>query len=83
MCPISIRKRKEKKTNTLYFCVLFIQKLAEDLTIHRILNVKNDHYKVQYRDGEAQNVLTIGKKEFHHVEHQSKFKESWVSHNQY
>lgn len=54
------------------------QKLAEDLTIHRILNVKNDHYKVQYRDGDAQNVLTIGKKEFHHVEHQTKFKESWV-----
>lgn len=54
------------------------QKLAEDLTIHRILNVKNDHYKVQYRDAEAQNVLTIGKKEFHHVDHQVKFKESWV-----
>lgn len=53
------------------------QKLAEDLTIHRILNVKNDHYKVQYRDAE-QNVLTIGKKEFHHVDHQIKFKESWV-----
>lgn len=55
-----------------------LQKLAEDLTIHRILNVKNDHYKVQYRDAEAQNVLTIGKKEFHHVDHQIKFKESWV-----
>ncbi|XP_055321826.1 inositol polyphosphate-5-phosphatase A isoform X2 [Sitodiplosis mosellana] len=55
-----------------------VKKLAEDLTIHRILNVKNDHYKVQYRDGDAQNVLTIGKKEFHHVEHQTKFKESWL-----
>lgn len=59
-------------------CYAVAQKLAEDLTIHRILNVKNDHYKVQYRDAEAQNVLTIGKKEFHHVEHQIKFKESWV-----
>lgn len=59
-------------------CYAVTQKLAEDLTIHRILNVKNDHYKVQYRDAEAQNVLTIGKKEFHHVEHQIKFKESWV-----
>lgn len=56
----------------------FEQKLAEDLTIHRILNVKNDHYKVQYRDANAQNVLTIGKKEFHHLEHQIRFKESWV-----
>lgn len=55
-----------------------LQKLAEDLTIHRVLNVKNDHHKVQYRDSNAQNVLTIGKKEFHHVEHQTKFKESWV-----
>lgn len=60
------------------FTLSFVQKLAEDLTIHRILNVKNDHYKVQYRDAEAQNVLTIGKKEFHHLEHQIKFKESWV-----
>lgn len=78
--PQTLESIREAKTNALYFCVSFIQKLAEDLTIHRILNVKNDHYKVQYRDGEAQNVLTIGKKEFHHVEHQSKFKESWVSH---
>lgn len=55
-----------------------IQKLSEDLTIHRILNVKNDHYKVQYRNSNGENVLTIGKKEFNHAEHQSKFKESWV-----
>ncbi|XP_031633014.1 inositol polyphosphate-5-phosphatase A isoform X2 [Contarinia nasturtii] len=57
-----------------------VKKLSEDLTIHRILNVKNDHYKVQYRDADAQNVLTIGKKEFHHVDHQIKFKESWLQH---
>lgn len=56
-----------------------LQKLTEELSIHRILNVKNDHYKVQYRNTEGQNVLTIGKKEFVHTEHQTKFKESWVS----
>lgn len=55
------------------------QKLTEDLSIHRILNMKNDHYKVQYRNNDGQNILTIGKKEFNHAEHQLKFKESWVS----
>lgn len=65
--------RDKKKTKLFYS-----QKLAEDLTIHRILNVKNDNYKVQYRDGDSKNVLTIGKKEFHHIDHQIKFKESWV-----
>lgn len=57
---------------------LISQKLTDDLTIHRILNVKNDNYKVQYRDPEGKNVLTIGKKEFLHTSHQTKFKESWV-----
>lgn len=63
-------------------CIFFLrlQKLTEELSIHRILNVKNDHYKVQYRNTDGQNVLTIGKKEFVHAEHQTKFKESWVSH---
>lgn len=59
--------------------LIALQKLTEELSIHRILNVKNDHYKVQYRNTEGQNVLTIGKKEFVHTEHQTKFKESWVS----
>lgn len=60
-------------------CYFHFQKLTEELSIHRILNVKNDHYKVQYRNADGQNVLTIGKKEFAHAEHQIKFKESWVS----
>lgn len=45
------------------------------------MNVKNDHTKLQYRDEDGSNVLTIGKKEFFHIEHQTKFKESWVSNN--
>lgn len=60
-------------------CYSLFQKLTEELSIHRILNVKNDHYKVQYRNADGQNVLTIGKKEFVHAEHQTRFKESWVS----
>ena len=43
------------------------------------MNVKNDHTKVQYRNLDGNNVLTVGKKEFTHIEHQIKFKESWVS----
>lgn len=55
-----------------------VKKLTKDLSIHRIMNIKNDHTKLQYRDDLGSNVLTIGKKEFSHVEHQTKFKESWV-----
>lgn len=42
------------------------------------MNVKNDYTKVQYRNTDGNNVLTVGKKEFTHVDHQIKFKESWV-----
>lgn len=42
------------------------------------MNVKNDYTKVQYRNTDGDNVLTVGKKEFTHAEHQTKFKESWV-----
>lgn len=55
-----------------------VKKLTKDLSIHRTMNIKNDHTKLQYRDEVGSNILTIGKKEFSHVEHQTKFKESWV-----
>lgn len=42
------------------------------------MNVKNDHTKVQYRNDNGTNVLTVGKKEFNHIDHQIKFKESWL-----
>lgn len=58
-----------------------VKKLTKDLSIHRTLNIKNDHTKLQYRDDGDSNILTIGKKEFLHAEHQTKFKESWVCHN--
>jgi inositol polyphosphate 5-phosphatase INPP5A len=58
-----------------------VKNLTKDLTMHRLQSVKNDHTKVQYRDGDGQNVLTVGKKEFTHSDHQTKFKEEWVSMN--
>ncbi|XP_055587731.1 inositol polyphosphate-5-phosphatase A isoform X1 [Uranotaenia lowii] len=56
-----------------------IKKLTEDLTMHRIPNAKNDSTKVQYRDPDGSNVLTVGKKEFNHTD-QSTFKQSWLRH---
>lgn len=60
-----------------------LQKLAEELSAHRVMNAKNDFTKMQYRDDEGTNVLTVGKKEFTHIEHQTKFKESWVRFNEH
>uniref|UniRef100_A0AAG5DXN8 inositol-polyphosphate 5-phosphatase n=1 Tax=Anopheles atroparvus TaxID=41427 RepID=A0AAG5DXN8_ANOAO len=54
-----------------------IKKLTEDLTVHRVQNAKHDSTKVQYRDADGANVLTVGKKEFFHND-QSTFKESWL-----
>lgn len=55
-----------------------LQELTENLTMHRIQHVKSDNTKVQYRNEDGTNVLTVGKKEFSHAEHQTKFKEDWV-----
>ncbi|XP_058445359.1 uncharacterized protein LOC131426547 [Malaya genurostris] len=54
-----------------------VKKLTEDLTMHQIPHAKLDNTKVQYRDSEGANVLTVGKKEFNHYD-QSTFKESWL-----
>ncbi|XP_062700869.1 uncharacterized protein LOC109422023 [Aedes albopictus] len=54
-----------------------VKKLTEDLTMHRIPHPKSDNSKVQYRDSDGANVLTLGKKEFTHYD-QSTFKESWL-----
>lgn len=55
-----------------------IKKLTEDLTKHRIQSAKTDSTKVQYRNADGLNVLTVAKKEFTHIDHQTKFKESWL-----
>ncbi|XP_053699108.1 uncharacterized protein LOC128746081 [Sabethes cyaneus] len=54
-----------------------VKKLTEDLTMHRIPHAKMDNTKVQYRDSDGANVLTVGKKEFFHTD-QSTFKENWL-----
>lgn len=42
--------------------------------------MKSDCTKVHYRNSGGDNILTVGKKEFNHADHQLKFKESWVYH---
>lgn len=54
-----------------------IKKLTEDLTMHRIASGKSDSTKVQYRDSDGANVLTVGKKEFNHHD-QTTFKGGWM-----
>lgn len=41
------------------------------------MNANNS--KKQYRDKDGKNILTIGKKEFQHIDHQNKFRGEWVS----
>ncbi|KAI8114844.1 4, Type I inositol 1 [Lucilia cuprina] len=55
-----------------------IKELTENLTAHRIHSTKNDCTKVHYRNAGGDNILTVGKKEFNHADHQLKFKESWL-----
>ncbi|KAF5273923.1 hypothetical protein FQA39_LY01038 [Lamprigera yunnana] len=51
-----------------------IKKLTEGLTTTRIQNHKNgDFTKLQYTNDDSQLILTIGKKEFKHSDHQSLF----------
>ncbi|KAM7360844.1 inositol polyphosphate-5-phosphatase A isoform 1-T3 [Cochliomyia hominivorax] len=55
-----------------------IKELTENLTAHRIQSMKSDCTKVHYRNSGGDNILTVGKKEFNHADHQLKFKESWL-----
>uniref|UniRef100_A0A1L8DYM5 inositol-polyphosphate 5-phosphatase n=1 Tax=Nyssomyia neivai TaxID=330878 RepID=A0A1L8DYM5_9DIPT len=54
-----------------------VKKLTETLTPHRV-SKGTDSVKMQYRDADGQNVLTVGKKEFTHTEHQIQFKGEWL-----
>lgn len=47
-----------------------------DLTEQKVPHLKNDHSKVQFRDSEGSVKLTVGKKEFTHVDH-TIFKQDW------
>ncbi|XP_043064901.1 inositol polyphosphate-5-phosphatase A isoform X1 [Drosophila ficusphila] len=55
-----------------------VKELTENLTAHRVQNVKNENDKIHYRNSTGNNVLTVGKKEFSHADHQLKFKEDWL-----
>ncbi|XP_016952488.1 uncharacterized protein LOC108026201 isoform X3 [Drosophila biarmipes] len=55
-----------------------VKELTENLTPHRVQNVKNENDKIHYRNSTGNNVLTVGKKEFSHADHQLKFKEDWL-----
>uniref|UniRef100_A0A1A9W6N5 inositol-polyphosphate 5-phosphatase n=1 Tax=Glossina brevipalpis TaxID=37001 RepID=A0A1A9W6N5_9MUSC len=55
-----------------------IKELTENLTAHRVHGLQNDCTKVHYRNSMGDNILTVGKKEFNHADHQLKFKEIWL-----
>lgn len=54
-----------------------VKKLTTHLTEQRIPHLKTDHSKVQFRDAEGSVQLTVGKKEFTHIDHKI-FKEDWL-----
>ncbi|KAH8342094.1 hypothetical protein KR059_011955 [Drosophila kikkawai] len=55
-----------------------VKELTQNLTAHRVQNTKNENDKIHYRNSTGNNVLTVGKKEFSHADHQLKFKEDWL-----
>lgn len=57
-----------------------VKKITEELTACRLQNGANvDSTKLQYRaEKDGRIMLTIGKKEFSHVDHQKIFREPWL-----
>ncbi|XP_030081603.1 inositol polyphosphate-5-phosphatase A isoform X2 [Drosophila hydei] len=55
-----------------------VKELTANLTAHRLQSVKNESTKINYRNSDGNNILTVGKKEFSHADHQLKFKELWL-----
>ncbi|CAG9807923.1 unnamed protein product [Chironomus riparius] len=54
-----------------------VRKLTTHLTEQRIPHLKTDHSKVQFRGADGSIQLTVGKKEFTHIDHKI-FKEDWL-----
>ncbi|XP_052863203.1 inositol polyphosphate-5-phosphatase A [Anopheles cruzii] len=54
-----------------------IKKLTQDLTMHRIRNASSNITRVQYRDADGVNILTVGEKEFSYYD-QCTFKGTWL-----
>ncbi|KAM3957973.1 LOW QUALITY PROTEIN: inositol polyphosphate-5-phosphatase A [Aphomia sociella] len=56
-----------------------VKKITEDLTACRMQNGNStDASRLQFRGDDQRVVLTIGKKEFAHVDHQKVFREPWL-----
>ncbi|CAB3257671.1 unnamed protein product [Arctia plantaginis] len=56
-----------------------VKKVTEDLSACRQQNGSAiDSSRLQFRDSENRVVLTVGKKEFGHVDHQKIFREPWL-----
>ncbi|XP_060807016.1 inositol polyphosphate-5-phosphatase A isoform X2 [Amyelois transitella] len=56
-----------------------VKKVTEDLSANRVQNGNSaDSSKLQYRSSDQRIVLTVGKKEFSHVDHQKIFREPWL-----
>ncbi|CAD6995394.1 unnamed protein product [Ceratitis capitata] len=56
-----------------------IKELTRNLTKHRASTTNANSSKVFYRNEIGENVLIIGKKEFHYVENQGMIKDNWLS----
>ncbi|GBP35641.1 Type I inositol 1,4,5-trisphosphate 5-phosphatase [Eumeta japonica] len=55
------------------------EKITEDLKAYRVQNSTNvDSTRLQYRSEDDRLMLTIGKKEFAHSDHQKIFREAWL-----
>lgn len=54
--------------------------MTENLNALRLQGRKNaDHTKVQYKNNDGDLILSVGKKEFSHSDHQKIFKQEWVN----
>ncbi|XP_011194166.2 inositol polyphosphate-5-phosphatase A isoform X1 [Zeugodacus cucurbitae] len=54
------------------------KELTKNLSLHRLMTLNANNLKKQYRDEFGETILIIGKKEFHHIDHQNKFREKWL-----
>lgn len=54
-----------------------LKKLTKDLTEQRVPHLKPEHSKLQFQDSDGITKLTVGRKEFVHVDH-SIFKQDWL-----
>ncbi|KAL7740185.1 hypothetical protein ACLKA6_003891 [Drosophila palustris] len=55
-----------------------VKELTANLVAHRVQSIKTENTKIHYRNSIGNNILTVGKKEFSHADHQLKFKEYWL-----